>query len=576
MSSVYSGLERGDVAARDGLPGARRQLAGPLAGRAWPSPTIIRPRYPARVSSEPLWQPSPAQVAASSLDRLHAPRRGRARRARAATTRRCTAGRWSSPRSSGALVWRFCGVVGDGPGPASRRTRGGCRARAGSPRRASTSPRTCCGGATRAPALLFRGEHGARRAAHAGRSCATQVVARRARRCASCGRRPGRPRRRRACRTCPRRWSRCWRRPASARSGRRARPTSASHGVLDRFGQIAPKVLFAADGYAYDGKRYDVRERVARDRCAALPSRRALRGRAVPRRRARRSPARDAGAGTTAPRRDTPARRSPSRASRSTTRSTSSTPRARPARPKCIVHGAGGTLLQHLKEHAPALRPAPGRPLLLLHDLRLDDVELARVGARQRGDARALRRLARSIPDARRSSTWRRAERVARLRHLGEVPRRASRKAGVAPARHARPRRACARSSRPARRSRPRASTSSTETVKRDVQPRLDLGRHRHRLAASCCGNPTAARSGAARSRRAGLGMAVDVFDDDGPAACAASKGELVCTRAVPVDAGRLLERPRRRALPRRLLRALPRRLAPRRLRRVGPRTAAS
>ena len=36
---------------------------------------------------------------------------------------------------------------------------------------------------------------------------------------------------------------------------------------------------------------------------------------------------------------------------RSTTRSTSSIRRARPACPKCIVHGAGGTLLQHLKEH---------------------------------------------------------------------------------------------------------------------------------------------------------------------------------------------------------------------------------
>ena len=35
-------------------------------------------------------------------------------------------------------------------------------------------------------------------------------------------------------------------------------------GVLDRFGQIAPKVLFAADGYVYNGKRCDCLERVAR------------------------------------------------------------------------------------------------------------------------------------------------------------------------------------------------------------------------------------------------------------------------------------------------------------------------
>ncbi len=33
-------------------------------------------------------------------------------------------------------------------------------------------------------------------------------------------------------------------------------------GVLDRFGQIAPRALFAADGYSYAGKRYDVLGRV--------------------------------------------------------------------------------------------------------------------------------------------------------------------------------------------------------------------------------------------------------------------------------------------------------------------------
>jgi acetoacetyl-CoA synthetase len=48
--------------------------------------------------------------------------------------------------------------------------------------------------------------------------------------------------------------------------------------------------------------------------------------------------------------------------------------------PKCIVHGAGGVLLMHLKEHPAALRREAGRPPLLLHDLRLDDVELARDG----------------------------------------------------------------------------------------------------------------------------------------------------------------------------------------------------
>src|SRR6185369_5798609 len=34
-------------------------------------------------------------------------------------------------------------------------------------------------------------------------------------------------------------------------------------GVLDRFGQIEPKVLVTVDGYRYNGKRIDLRDRVA-------------------------------------------------------------------------------------------------------------------------------------------------------------------------------------------------------------------------------------------------------------------------------------------------------------------------
>ena len=42
-------------------------------------------------------------------------------------------------------------------------------------------------------------------------------------------------------------------------------------GVIDRFGQIEPKVLFVADGYLYSGKRFDVLERV-REIAERLPS----------------------------------------------------------------------------------------------------------------------------------------------------------------------------------------------------------------------------------------------------------------------------------------------------------------
>ena len=48
-------------------------------------------------------------------------------------------------------------------------------------------------------------------------------------------------------------------------------PDFGVQGVLDRFGQIAPKVLFTADGYWYNGKAVDVRDKV-RAVVAALPT----------------------------------------------------------------------------------------------------------------------------------------------------------------------------------------------------------------------------------------------------------------------------------------------------------------
>ena len=46
-------------------------------------------------------------------------------------------------------------------------------------------------------------------------------------------------------------------------------PDFGVQGVLDRFGQIEPKVLFCADGYHYNGKTLDSRPRVAEFTAAA-------------------------------------------------------------------------------------------------------------------------------------------------------------------------------------------------------------------------------------------------------------------------------------------------------------------
>jgi acetoacetyl-CoA synthetase len=133
-------------------------------------------------------------------------------------------------------------------------------------------------------------------------------------------------------------------------------------GVLDRFGQIAPKVLFTADGYVYGGRRHDSLERIggilaelpdiahvivipyteAEPDITALGDRAAMLGDAIAEHPAGEIDYVMTGfndplyimysSGTT-------------------------------GLPKCIVHGVGGTLLQHLKEHRLQADVRPGDPV---------------------------------------------------------------------------------------------------------------------------------------------------------------------------------------------------------------------
>jgi acetoacetyl-CoA synthetase len=137
-------------------------------------------------------------------------------------------------------------------------------------------------------------------------------------------------------------------------------PDFGPQGVLDRFGQIEPKVLFAADGYRYDGREFDSLERlriVQRD----LPTVEHVV--VVPHLKQR--PNLDGIKQATL----WPELMSTSHA---TAVAFEQLPFEHPlyilyssgttGPPKCIVHSAGGVLLQHQKEH-------------VLHcDLRRDDV----------------------------------------------------------------------------------------------------------------------------------------------------------------------------------------------------------
>ena len=118
-------------------------------------------------------------------------------------------------------------------------------------------------------------------------------------------------------------------------------PDFGVEGALDRFGQIEPKVLIACDGYEYGGKWFDVRERAhAVQRAVASIEHLlwvSLRG-----------DAEDAVSRACREHSGAPLEfaRLPFDHPLYVMYSSGTT-----GMPKCIVHGAGGTLLQHLKEH---------------------------------------------------------------------------------------------------------------------------------------------------------------------------------------------------------------------------------
>lgn len=123
-------------------------------------------------------------------------------------------------------------------------------------------------------------------------------------------------------------------------------PDFGEQGVLDRFGQVEPKVLFVVDGYFYNGKTIDVTNKVESIHTHLTSVETLV---TIPFASTQRKPSNSVAWADFLNRDATEIDFVPRKFNDPLYIMFSS---GTTGVPKCIVHGIGGTLLQHLKEHA--------------------------------------------------------------------------------------------------------------------------------------------------------------------------------------------------------------------------------
>ncbi len=305
-------------------------------------------------------------------------------------------------------------------------------------------------------------------------------------------------------------------------------PDFGERGILDRFGQIEPKLLIACDGYWYAGKRIDISDKVAAV-AARLPTLAAVI--VVPYLGEAEAAAAKVATGMTLAAAIEAYAAGPVSYVR--------LPFAQPLYilfssgttgvPKCIVHSAGGMLIQHLKEHQLHCDVRPGDRIFYFTTLgwMMWNWLVSGLGS---GATLLLYDGSPFHPDANVIFDYAAEERMTLFGTSAKFID-AVKKAGLRP-----------RDSHDLSSVRLMTSTGSPlaaesfDYVYEAIKPDVHLASISGGTDIAACfviGNPLSP-VWRGEIQGPGLGMAVDVWDDDGRSCPAGVKGELVCTRAFP------------------------------------------